>query len=299
MVETVITVKEVSVDWITASAKDPAICTSLRCLAERITDSQVADGNTRGPWKQYGYAGECTEGISWGGKLGGFLVRLSGFAAAFWWREVLAHAENVSRLDVQVTVQTDPMREHVARDAYRQLCGAGAAGRKGASCSFVVSSGGGSTCYLGRRSSDKYFRLYDKQRESGEPWYAGCWRYELECKNQVAMDLARHLSAGDDWQRRARDTVHGYCTGHGLDPLYGPGTEGLQFETPRPATELDRQCDWIQSQVSATAQTIVDRLGFDKLVQLLGLDSQAIKWRGRGPHRPHGNHNDHDDGQLD
>lgn len=299
MVETVITVQEVTVDWITATAKDPARCVALRCLAERITDAQVADGHDRGPWSQYGYKGECVEGCSWGGKQGGFIIRLSGFAAAFWWAEVVPRADNISRIDVQVTVRTEPPLPNVARDAYRTLLAAGPAGRQGAATSLVISSGGGSTCYIGRRQSDKFFRLYDKHAESGLDHYAGCWRYELECKNEVALSLAGYLGDGADWQRRARDTVLGYCTSHGLRPLADAGTEGLYLEAPRPDTELDRKCQWLATQVSGSAQEIVEKLGFDRLVQLLGLDSEAMKWRGRGPHRPHGHHAENDDGNVE
>lgn len=295
---TVITVGECSIDWVTATAASVDAASSLACLAERIVCDGLAEGHERGPWSQYGYIGECIEGLSWGRRKDGTILRVSGFTAAAYGWDVLERAENVSRLDIQCTVKTDPQLEGVAARAYKQLLAAGDAGRKGAECSMVCNSRGGSTAYIGRRSSDKYFRLYDKQRESGAEWYTGCWRYELEVKNEPALALARHLVSVTDRPSAIRDTVYQYCVTHGLQPIFDRGTDGMQLPAVRPVTDYGRTCKWLNEQVRSSAQEVVYKEGIPALLRLLEVDQTERNWRTKGPTRPHGNHSDHDDGDV-
>lgn len=295
---TVITVGESCIDWVTATASSVEAASSLACLAERIVCDGLAEGHERGPWSQYGYIGECIEGLSWGRRKDGTILRVSGFTAAVYGWNVLEKAENVSRLDIQCTVKTDPPMEGVAKRANEQLLAAGESGRRGAECSFVSNSRGGSTAYIGRRASDKYFRLYDKWRESGADFYVGCWRYELEVKNEPALALARHLVSCANRPSAIRDTVHKYCLAHGLRPIFDGTTDGLQFETVRPVTDYSRTCRWLNQQVRNSAQEVVFKEGIPALLRLLEVDQTERNWRTKGPTRPHGNHSDHDDGEV-
>lgn len=288
--DTVITVREVGIDWITATANGLGAAESMACLCERIVRDQQSLGYTTGPWSQYGYTGETINGCSWGRRKHETLIRLSGFVAEYRFDEVAKHADNVSRLDMAVTVRTEPMLENVARDAYRRLLAVGPGGRKGATASYITNSGGGSTCYLGRRSSDKFLRLYDKQRESGDEWYAGCWRYELEVKNEPALRLFRALGVATDRQRAIRDSVYGYCAEHGVPTLYDEGTEGVLLDAPRPTVDFDKQCQWLSNQVSGTAREVATTIGVGGLLRLLDIDVDASEYRSKRPYKPHGNH---------
>jgi len=298
IVPTVITVGESAIDWVTATAASVEAASSLACLAERIVCDAMAEGHERGPWSQYGYVGECIEGLSWGRRKDGTILRVSGFTAAYFGWDVLERAENVSRLDIQCTIRTDPPLKGVAIRADEELLAAGERGRRGAECSFFRNSRGGSTSYLGRRSSDKFLRIYDKWVESQSEHYAGCWRYELEVKNEPALLLGRHLLACPNRASAIRDTVYKYCVSHSLTPIFNPGTDGLQLAALRPPTDYSRTCKWLNEQVRISAQKVVYEEGIPALLRLLELDQTERNWRTKGPTRPHGNHDDHDDGNL-
>lgn len=294
----VITLLEENIDWVTATASSGSAASSLACMAERIVRDRMDDGHERGPWAQYGYTGECIDGLSWGRRRDGTILRVSGFTAAVEGWNVIERAENVSRLDIQCTVRAEPPMGGVAYKAHNDLLAAGTRGRKGAECSFVTNSRGGSTAYLGRRSSDKYFRLYDKERESELEHYAGCWRYELEVKNEPALVLARYLAASPNRASSIRNTLHQYCTDRGIVPIFDPGHDGLCLTAPRPITDYERTCRWLGEQVRSSAQEVVYREGIPTLLRLLEVDQTERNWKTKGPVRPHGSHDHHDDGSV-
>lgn len=295
MVESVRTVQEVGIDWLTCSACDEEHGPLLACLAESITDLVAEGGYEKRPWSKWGFIGESARWVSFGRRSKDTLLVLSGWAADAWARDAFRCCTNVSRLDLQVTVKTEPQEEGVARRGYDWLIANGPGARRNCTATILENSGGGSTLYVGRRSSERFLRLYDKWRESKEDAYEGCWRYELELKGQTALAVARNLCSSTERQRVIRATVHRYCADRGLEPLYTPDGEGLLLLSPRPPTSLEQRCEWLSKQVSATAVAVVDAIGLDGFLGLLGVDHE----HGHGgavsvPH-PHGHHAYEDD----
>lgn len=57
---------------------------------------------------------------------------------------------------------------------------------------------GGHTLYIGKRTSPLFLRIYDKEEESGgDAAYAGCWRLEIELKDDAANETFHALRAVD------------------------------------------------------------------------------------------------------
>lgn len=77
----------------------------------------------------------------------------------------------------------------------------------------LIWSKAGETLYIGSRSSDKYFRLYDKSLEQGvDTNGSGRWyRFELELKRSVANDVFHDLvRSADKREQRIMDYMSGY-----------------------------------------------------------------------------------------
>lgn len=64
----------------------------------------------------------------------------------------------------------------------------------------------------------------------------------------------------------------------------------MYLHSPRPLTDLARQCDWLSRNVSGTAQQVAGAIGVGELLTVLGVDFQAqngrIEYRGSD----HGHH---------
>jgi hypothetical protein len=285
------TIQEVGVDWITATAAAGPNSVGLTAQAETIVDQLAADGYKRRPWAHWGFVGESARFASFGHRADDTCVVLSGWVADGFFEPICRWATSISRLDIQVTVKTDPPLEGVARKNYAEFIRSGPGGRQGATASIIESSDGSSTAYLGRRISAKWLRIYDKQRESGEDQYAGCWRYELELKNDAAMACARYLLASDDRRRDVGATLYRHCTTHGAQPIYSPNGEGLYLLAPRPFTDFAQRCDWLAKSVAGAAQEVSAAIGPVALLGILGVDVDGtgpIVDHGSSPHGHHG-----------
>lgn len=287
---TVITVQEAGIDWITCTAAEGSDSVALSCALEIIADLLVAEGYKRRPWAQWGFTGESVRHCSFGHRSEATVGVLSGNVANSFFDDVCRRATKVSRVDIAVTVKTEPPLEGVARRAYEQLIAAGPGKRNGATASVIESSDGSSTSYLGRRISDKWLRVYDKWRESGDDEYRGCWRYELEVKNAPAMDLCRYLLASTDRASDVAATVYRHCTARGLKPIYTPDAEGLLLLAPRAPTELEQRVNWLAKSVSKAAQEVSSALGPTALLRILGVDVDGESPLVDHSAAPHGHH---------
>lgn len=290
MSQTVDTVWEGTIDWITATAREPRQVSALVCLGESLVDLQVSADYKRKPWSRWGFTGESSRCVSFGRRGDESVLVLSSYLADCNFPIVLGRADHISRLDLAVTVRTVPHQEGVARKHYADFVKAGAGGRKGAVASLIQSTDGGSTTYLGRRISDKWLRIYDKWRESKDDAYKGCWRYELETKNAVAMGLARQLADGPTRPGRIAATVYQHCFTRGTQPIYSPNAEPVYLFSPRPSTDLERQCEWLATNVAGTAQIVASAIGPDKLLTILGVDFIARNGRIDQAGGDHGHH---------
>src|SRR3989304_5980210 len=167
--------------------------------------------------------------LRWGMRTDGCIMMLSGQDAAINWLPALALAQNVTRLDLAVTVSlADPITD-VAKRAYAWvLTDPHSCPGKKRKYSYVENSSGGQTVYIGSRASDQFGRLYDKGCESAKDACAPpglLWRYEVEFKAYRAKKLARQgaatppaLPPGQPLlpQRRCEPSA----AGAGIRPLY-------------------------------------------------------------------------------
>lgn len=287
----VITIQEAGIDWITATAEAGPNSLGLTAQAETIVDQLAADGYKRRPWARWGFVGESARFASFGHRTDDTCVVLSGWVADGFFVDIARWATKISRLDIQVTVKTEPSLEGVARRHYAELIRAGPGGRQGATASSIESSDGSSTTYLGRRISAKWLRIYDKGRESGDEHYTGCWRYELELKNDAAMATVRYLLDSDNRERDIGATLFRHCVTHGANPIYSPNGEGLHLSAPRPFTDFDQRCDWLAKSVAGAAQEVSNVVGPEALLRILGVDvdkAAPIVDHSGSPHGHHG-----------
>lgn len=248
----------------------------LLACAGHILEQEEAAGHEleRVRWQRYDL--KVCGGVSAGLREDGAIVRLSGATAQAHWRELIPYARNVSRLDVQVTTDMGPGHDRMGAQHLR----AALHHRRTRGGQWRVSFQGGpsgvETVYLGRRTSETFARLYNKYAESEDPRWLHNWRYEVEVKKPLAVDLARFLYHHSDPQLACQLYVYDYFSARGVKPAYACSGSDVQLRSHRDPTSAERTLRWWDEQVAGVYARLAPKVGDARLLAALGA-------RGEGP----------------
>jgi len=181
------------IDYITATTRNSSLRSSLRDFGMYLVNDEVARGAKRRSSRANGYATAVADSVQCGTRYDGTIVRASSLTAREHWNQIYSLAENVTRIDVQLTYRP---REGVQQRLARGWRGADrtnvSRGKPGAMGGWL-SRTGLETIYLGSFKSDRLGRAYDKGRESRQDHYAGTLRLETQLRRELAMRLATQL----------------------------------------------------------------------------------------------------------
>lgn len=219
---------ESQVDWLTASAHGKERSTRLMDVAHHVAKGEASQGNQKRRWRLMGYEGYRVGRIAYGRRDdSSCLVQLSGDAAEANLTVVLGEADMVTRCDLAATYRFCPPNPLEGRNQYALAEMWHSAHPHSARPWFVGDAGGGFTCYLGKRESATFLRVYDKGAESkarddaqGLERYRACWRYELEAKAQMAGALAQMAAEREDRANFVRDYLVSFMAAHGMEPPF-------------------------------------------------------------------------------
>lgn len=208
------------VDWLTATAPHDGRDVPLLDCAERLMARDELDGYEPKRWTWNSYTGWQTDGLTFGMREDGVIVRLSGALAHKHALEVINHAANITRIDCEVTARFHPARPKFGQEAHRRALAHFQAHDKAPVPAFHGSRGRLETLTLGSRASERYGRLYDKYAESGDEVWRDCWRWEVEVKAEPAARLARKL-AHVEWPGPVTASyVHDFFATAGIAPPF-------------------------------------------------------------------------------
>jgi len=283
-------VVDCGVDWITCTCSDSLFAQRLVDRAALWIQDEKHQGNEQLVWSQYGYEGFTCGQVTVGQRHDGVIVRLSGLAAWSHWRQAAELATNVSRIDVQITIRYKRDAAKQISNHYKTAMRSKKRGDIKRAVSLYRSDDGSATLYLGKRSSDKFCRIYEKGIESKLDHYHESVRYEVEFKNKVAMECALYLRNAKDEYRACQSIVAGY-----LDDcrISSPGLGDfpltlIRAPTERGTTQISLQ--WLESQVRPVVERmlecgkhseVVEALGYRTLVQLLRAYQRTSKRKRR------------------
>lgn len=259
-------------DWVSASTKTGLKASLVQTMAAAWLRSQANAGFEAAPFDWNGYAGRRIEGISYGERADGTFVRLSGEMARVHGHVLLGYATHASRLDVQVTLQennraidwADLVSTSVQRDP-RVSTGRIAA-------THVADNQGGHTFYLGRRASDRFFRVYNKYAESKGTWPAGSWRFEVEYKGRRVESWHERLK-NEPWSaQRAIEIVKAAFKSYGFElPVQNTGAP-FRDTLVRPQTTDEKRLEYLGTSVRPLVQRLRECYGVDTLRRILDLN---------------------------
>lgn len=264
-------VRESAVDWLTATARGERNRSWFDAHSQSLLEGERSAGNDLRTWDWQGYTGWACGQVSFGVRPDTHLVRLTGTRASSSWQEWEGHADNVSRVDLAVTIHLPSPIADLAATTYQQAVRS--AEQRGAAlrCSLITNNEGGATAYLGSRASDRFARCYDKYAESGRQEYAGCWRYELELKRGPARQTTRWLQTQADIPTAIRSGVWNYYHERGV---WLPFARGGLLALPTPiahVTDDERRLTWLREQVSFVVLGLMTSRPHAEVLDALGL----------------------------
>lgn len=204
-----------------------------------------------------GYVGAAAGGVSWGVRADGTVFRASGDAADRLSARVPCVADRTTRIDLAVTVWFREPQDDLATRKYAELhAEAGKPGKRPVAA-LVTDTRGGSTLYIGRRVSDVYIRVYNKEAESGDERYRNAWRYEVEYKGDAADLVALALAGASSRDNFIFAQVYGECCRRGIDAPFLPCGSYVRVTQPTSRTDAQHRLGWLYSQVRPTVQELV------------------------------------------
>lgn len=274
---------EAQPDWLTAATHHRHNSDQLAAFARALLAREQRDGNRQRPFRLQGYVGVQAGRVRLGERDNAALVQLSGELAAQHLHHVRELQDSLTRLDICVTCRPATTSDVEAARAYQSATAFRAGHPRSAAAKLVCDNDGGSTLYVGDRTSNYLLRLYNKGAEriaahdqAGAERYAGAWRYELEVKGQPAPALARAVDEAEDQAEYIQSFIHRYCENHGISPIFP--FEGRRAILPGFTRRSDRQktLDWFRRSVAPGLRRVLDGSADQEVYTALGLDPSRI-----------------------
>lgn len=273
------TVIESQLDWLTFAVHTRDGVDWLKHSANRWATVERDAGNKVDPFRLMGYEGFRVGRVRYGERENAALVQLSGDLAEKLFDEVHGSQDSLTRIDLAVTVRLPEYQPDVAAEHFAEAMDHRAEKPHAARPQLVQDGDGGSTCYVGDRSSDWFLRVYNKQREcehqrdeDGAERYQRCWRYELEVKGGAAAPVALLASRAASRSAWVQGRVYDYASAHGIDPRFPSTGDRVPLSGFRRRSDADTRLRWLRASVRPALEWL-EGLGYStEARKALGLD---------------------------
>ena len=263
----------VGVDYITATARDASKRRYLERVGQRLLRDELSAGNEQSPFRLYDLEGLRCGSVEYAQSYHFDMIRLSSRFASDHWTTVVQHADNVSRIDLEVTVRLTPRHDNFAEAVERSLKRFKREHNTRLEIELRRNDVKGKTLYSGSRKSDRFARLYDKGKETRLPELDGCWRLEQQIQNALALRYAQALAAVDRPADCIYSEVARYYRERGA-ALITPGLiVPLELNGTRTSSNVNpsRRREWLRKQVRPYVERERDNGRLNEVLADLGL----------------------------
>jgi hypothetical protein len=260
---------DASVDWFTVTLEDGLRSRFAEAKAIRIMKALVDGGSEQSSTNRLGFVGERVEHFFYG-KRGDLLIVIgSGAVAASEASFFLSMASNVSRLDLSVTLRDDDIDRDWTAIAFKQCSMDGRVDSGLLKTHRIQGTPDGSTLYIGSRSSDRYFRIYDKTAESKGDWPERSWRWEVEYKKPRAGIVAARLLQFSGGPGAILDVVKSALADLRVILPYNGSTTGWIPKRPKTLTDTESRLRYTSRVVAPFISRLVDSVGETRVIDAL------------------------------
>jgi DNA relaxase NicK len=266
---------DVGVDYLTLVSTTEKSTFLLSSKAELLLRSQRRQGSKIKGWSSFGYSGFQAQGIQFGGRHDGCIVRLSGELARDEWWSFYEVADKITRVDLQATVKVNISPHELVARHYKQAKRKWRGRRDGPTLTYIQDTNRGATLYVGKRSSDVMFRIYNKEVESGDPRYESCVRYEGEFKNVAGPWAIAPLCDGKLVAPAVCNCLNQMLSARGVVPWLPTGYIGLKIRPQKAPTDAERKLQWLEQSIRPTVNFLLDYYPREVILKALGLSDLA------------------------
>jgi hypothetical protein len=222
-------------------------------------------------WHWNGYRGFAGELLSYGERTDGVIVRAHGTAAAHDWRTFVRLADNIPRLDIQVTAQLPAERRDLI-DRAEQQCLAHQQGKSRQPEVRCLRKGArGETLYIGSPKSDVMARLYDKHAQSPNEYQPGAYRYEVQYRRLESQSLAKTLLGAGVPPVAIAGIVHTHYATRGVPPAFPRGSATEEHSTTQRRSHDATRLAWLADTVAPAVRSLLRRVPREEVFKALGL----------------------------
>lgn len=269
-------IESAGVDWITASAPRAREFEPLYERAQQLVIEEADAGNDMTPWKWEGYQGIKSGGASVGRRRDGVICQLRSDTAREHWQSIMPLAANVSRVDLQLTVELEEAHAELIRANYARLKKAKKLRGRPIKSRFVDSPQEGSTLYLGRRVSDRFARMYDKGGEEKSGPLGKRIRWEVEYKKKTALQTAIGLAQSQSPDAVAASTVSEHFRSRRIQCIALP-SQGLEIPRAPSTTNDASRLAYIRVVIAPMLERMMRSYTRAELLDALCLSEESIK----------------------
>jgi DNA relaxase NicK len=261
--------KEAGLDWLTATTKDPEVCDRMDLAHDFMRGEEGITRNMLKHSAWQGYDGVRGQHFFYGSKDNERLILLSGSYAAQYGVDMLEAGARPSRLDLQLTGIPALLPSVVIENMFHQALNH--KGKNGHPPDLKMFTGrhGPEGLYVGRRASQIMLRCYDKGLESGQSYYRGHLRCEVELKQESAQAHANAILSwrGDD------DPIAALIAQLYADRgITVPFEIGRGVSVARPVvreTSIEAKAAYLRTQISPLVQRMCEEVGYQAVIELL------------------------------
>jgi hypothetical protein len=268
------TILSAGVDWLTCSKSGFALGSEFGRLGDELVRGAKEAGTRTRLAILHGYAGLRGDNFFFGHHGGDALVTLSGPHNPALICDFIQASDNVSRLDLQITVEHTPPEPDLGRINFLQLVEHDTRPGVKPVVTTMYDTKGGHTNAVGARISDSYGRNYDKGVEGKLCEPGRLWRYEIEFKRGRAKKIARQIALSRKVTEDVARSVWAWWSSRGVLPVYQE-PRGCLIDTRLPERAEADYLRYFESNVATSVRTAIGLHGIHSVLRALGLLNQV------------------------
>lgn len=228
-------------------------------------------------WASQGYKGWALGSASFAHRPDGCMLVMTGEQARNPGGIPYRDDARCTRLDIKLDVwYPDPkpyiINKVVAMSAMAQV---GRPGKPWQILPYQPIHGGGHSVQLGRRGKRLFIRVYDKEAQSREERYKGCWRFECELAKEEANVVFHWLDRRGWRDHDVRLRALAYLSDRGIAFDGGlPGQRQVPCSGTPDRDPLEKRLDWLVRCVRPAVRDMLQHVDTGTILLALGLTDE-------------------------
>lgn len=261
---------DAGVDYLTCTGSASGSALVLDQYASEYLREKRDAGETIRPASRFGFSGLRSDHFFTGLNDHGSIVIVSGAECGPLANDLILRSDNVSRIDLQVTLWCGGEQPHLGCELNSRTRAYLSQHKSRSTCGVRVEYPRGETFTFNKRVSDFHARVYDKATQGKLGPARTVWRYEIELKRKPALAAAYTLLRQSCPATWTTHRVHQLLTARHVDCAFKPDGAPQPGDLQIFRAQSDR-LGWFRNQVSHSISKAIKRDGLPATLDALGL----------------------------